>query len=1186
VTAPSIPGGPDAKARADAALALTKVEAIGEDSGLGAIVNLTDFRAQPAGGSGIFLIVPVSEGDPTVSLSQSAQVVLPLDKPAAGVGLWIKSTVSGYAITLGLTNAPLPPPNTPDIPLDLSGSGTVYGAPGSIFPLGIYLGPVAADTQFTIDVPDGLPVKIQTSESIVTPLSTTWTTGSSGAPYAPVGDAFPATTVLNKAGDGTWGYANGRVVANHGTYLKTDALGLDFPTDSDDALTQIPPSIRVGFKGIVPPDTISGTFVSLADYGVGNFTLAPDWTGTLIVSLGRQGASDMDYRGPAMTLDYGNEHFYEAEWINDASGGGGNLYFYIDGVLQGAAVPTEIKPRITPAMGLQCNASSDNTSNGIDNLAVTALSVGFGQPGTVYSYADVSDGPISAADLQKLVVDATTITTAQDTKTITYTEVGETEGYTLSVVVGEMDVPAGQAYKAVLEDWSTGTGVAHPNELVMTKVAAQNCRFEDTGLFSSQAAWTEVLPQGPVPTINGINYYCEGIRIGNYAQLQFGYDWSTDTMPNAPFGNPQGKETYMVPHKWLIYDKDGTLIGRVEKPNGEPMNAPSTKPVWEGQYDGRNVAMITADNPHYPHGTVRSGIIWRSHDPAEYTQRQIWNTVPTYDFRVPFASQNGFAVNGGDLRIYAGSVGSDGQSNGFANYRWMSWEPTTYQDIQNQAAASKNPWKVGLGNIPYSMPPNAGVWLKYTPWNSMGRSPITAPGGTRDDRQIMPEPVARYALDVTSTRPHDARPDKQIALDYLTGYVSDACHPVENGRFTPLFKGNPRRNITMRNHYYGPGEQSTPEAQAYYVQGGRVSEIAANVNPLRVNVPGGGAVATKPYFGTYETDESHAHQYPHWGSLMWQTPEFAMLGHKHWDQVRLYFNQIIASQYDPSAVAERGPAWKFFHAAIAWKTASANSTRLYTRDEILDYVTFDFEQFYDQWYASDPGVLNPPTNILNADGGIDYKLAMMAGFSRFGPVEYDDDQGLHSHDFFCGYWLQALHAATKIGFIDALRNSGSAKTVAVINWMLSMYRTRIVGLVNDGALLNPPQYAPYVTCYWTKAQIIAAGGDVSKLPQTVAQVSAAQPRLAPNWYRCYDQDGNIVSRDGQANDQILAGPAMLKDMGFTGVDLDQAVETAEARFQESYAREAALGADKAGDSWFIYHQCTNNRPFIPPAATA
>ncbi|WP_454884010.1 hypothetical protein [Sphingomonas oryzagri] len=1160
-------------------------------SGLGSIVNLTDFQAQPAGGSGVYLIVPVSQGDPGISLTQSSQVVVPLDKPNAGIGMWIKSTTSGYAITLGLTNAPLSQPGGGSTdPIDLSGSATVYGSPGTLFDLGIYLGPTANDTVFNIDVPSGLPLKIRNISPSSIPRDTTWLTNGAGAPYAATGDA--TTLPMNKLGTGTWDFQNGMVIANAGCFLSTDALGIDFGSSSDDATTQTPPRFRIGFKGIVPAGSGDGQMVLVYSYNIGELSLHPYWNGySLRATVSRNGSSEDIISDNIVDADgndargFGEEHFYEVEWINDSGGAGGTVRFYMDGVQVGSDKATERKLRISTDMSVETNALGTNTSGSMDNLAISELSFAYDQPTTVDSFTDVTTGTIIASDLQKLCIDATHIFSEQAAQLLTYTKQGEADGYGLSIVLGEMDIPAGQAYKVVLEDWTSGSGVPHANELVMTKVARQLCRFEDDTLFSSQAAWTEVLPQGDVPSINGIKYYCEGIKMGNYTQYQFAYDWDPAVMPNVPFGDPTGNggfETYMVAHKWMIYDKSGTLLYRVEKPNGEPLNSSSTKPVWEGTYDGRSVPMITADNRHYPHGTVRSGVIWRSADPVEYNQSFIWNNVPTYDARVPFASQLGYSTNGFDLRFAAGFSG-EAQMNGWANYRRAPWDETmVYNDAESIGANSLNPWTIGTNAD--AIRPLTGSWLKYTPFHSQGRSPITGPGGTRDDRQIMPEPVALYAKDVSGTRPHDNRPLKQIALHYLTGYVSDAVHAVENGRLTPLYKNNPRRVITMRNHYYGPGEASTPASQAYYIQSGRISEIQSSLNPLRVHVPANGKDAKKPYFGTFATDDSHAHQYPHWGSLMWQTPEFAMLGQRHWDQVRMYTNgTIIASQWDPSNVAERGPAWSFFHAAIAWKTASANSGRLYGRSEIMDFITYDFETFYDQWYASTPGVLNPPTNLLNDQGQVDYKLAMLAGFSRFGPVEYDDDQGVHSHDFFCGYWLQALHAAYRIGFIDALRNSGSPKTVAVINWLMSFHRKRIIPRINDAYLVNPVNGVDYVSTWWTMDQIIAAGGDVSKLPQNMVDAMNALPLKSPTWDTFYAPDGTTIqTRDGQANDQLLAGPAMLKDMGVTGDDVDAAIVTAEQRFQEKLQSEIAKGHDAAGQDWFIYHQATNNRPYNYP----
>lgn len=1136
------------------------------DAGFGAIVNFTEYTGQPAGGSGVYMIVPVAQGEPGITLTQSAKVVLPKDKANAGIGMWVMNTASGYAITLGLTNAPEPQPDVPTEPVDLSGTSVLYGTPGTIIPLGITVG--GSSATFTVDRPEDLPIAVERRTDIVVPSKSQWRLGASGAPYAVTGDAVSKTAVLNKGGSG-FDFRNGNVVIFKNSNLFSEALAFDFKTTNKDENTQTPATFRIGFKGVIPVGTGEAYMVNVTEYATGGVAFGTHWSnGALVLNLYRPGGGEGVISPELPQRVLGTNQLYEAEWIDNVGGKGGTVQFFIDGAAVTEKIVTEAKPRIAPAAALEINAQSGNGANGADGVEIEYIVLSAGKPGIATSYESVTDGPISRSDLEALVVDARDIFSNQSARHLTYTANG-TQKYDIEIIVGEMDLPAGRAYKAVLEDWSTGSAVEHPNHLVMTKPAAQNCKFEDANLYGSQATWTEVLPQGPVPSINGINYYCEGIRIGNYVQFQFGYDWNEATMPSNPFGDPTSKESYMVPHKWKIYDKAGTLIARVEKPNGEPLNAPSTGPVWEGETDGRGIGKITAANPYYPHGTVRSGVIWRSSDPVQYSQRQVWDTVPVYDMRVPFACSTGYSVNGGDMRLFG-----PGQVNGFGNYRVMSWEATTYVEIQAQAYATKNPWKNSIYN-PAGATPNAGLWLKYTPFNTMGRSPITGPGGARDDRQCMAEMVAAYARDITSKRPHDERPMKDIALDYLTGYVSDPFHAFEKGRNRPLFKGNPRRNITARNHYYGVGERTTPANQAYYVQGGRPFEFAKSDTPLRVNVPGSGTAPNKPIFGTNQIDEAHAHQFPHWGSMLFQTPEFAFLGHKFYDQAKLYNNIILGAQYSATEFYERGAAWKFLHAALAWKTASSNSQRLYSRAEIMDFMTVDFEYFYDTWYATDPGFLYPPANIM-VGGEINGGYAAFAGAARFGPVNYVEDfGGVHCHDFYSGYWLSALHVAERIGFNDALRDA-SPKVKAVIDWLLACHRKRMVGRLADQGTISGYNGSDYLTAYWTPDEIRAVNGDVSRLPQTVAEVAAKRP--APAW----DQtDSGGGSRDGQATDQLLAGPALLKDMGMSGADLDKAVTVAEQRFQSKLASETARGSGAAGETWFKYHQFTNNRPIRP-----
>lgn len=1137
----------------------------GSQVGLGAVVNIKEVAPIPPGASGYQLIVPVTVGDPPMNLTQTAQVIIPTDKPDSGIAIWAKSTTSGLAVVLGLVNAPIPLPPGSDEELDLSGSGTVYGDPGTIFPLGIYL--AGSTANFTLTAPSGFPLRIERRNDITVPVASGWTITNAGSPWPVSGDAVGASNVLYKrvygSTDGS-AMSNGRLRLMKGVYLITDPLGLTFKQTTDDGTTQAPPSIRMTFNGVVNEEY--PILATMYDYNVGKFELRRHWAGssTLVVTIGRGNSETQIISADDPAFAAGSLKSWSVEFIDNVAGPGGTIRFYNDGIQIGPDQTSEVKLRVTPAMCLECNSTGNNTSDSQNNLEVASLNVAYGRPDVQSSYDVAASGPISAADLQMLCVDARGYSTPQAPVSVRYQAAGQ-DPYDLEVVVGDMIVPSGRAYKVVLEDWSSGEGVAHPNELIMTRPAAQNCRFEDASLYGAQAPWTEVLPKGAVPNIGGINYYCEGIRMGTYVQFQLGYDWDTTTMPSNPFGDPQGKNSYMVPHKWLIYDNAGSLLGRIEQPNGQPLNTTASPVSWSGTLDGRANPMVTAANKWYPKGTVRSGIIWRSHaEPPAYSQQDIWNRVPTYDVAVPFGSQGAASVNGGDLR-----AGTGEQLNGFANYRWMPWESSTYTDLITAGQHTLNPWK--FGSDQNGMVPNANVWLRYTPFNQMGRSPITGPGGVRDDRQIMAEPVARYARDVTIKRPHDNRDMKQIALDYLTGYASDPFQCFENGRLTPLFKGDARRNITLRNHYYGSGESGTPNERAYYIQGGRPYEFVTANNPLRVQVPYGGSASDKPYFGTNQIDQDHAHQFPHWGSLMWQSPEFAMLGHKFGDQARLYLPWILNNAWgEAGEFASRGAAWKYMHAALAWKTGSSNSSRLYSRAEILDWVVFDFESFFDAFWDSTPGFLNPPANI--SGGG---NNAIFAGAQRFGPCLWSDEYGLWQHDFMIGYWMSALHAAEKLGFNQALRDA-SAKAKAVVDWLITMHQKRITGRLNGGMQVNSVDIE-YTMPLWTPQMIATAGGNVSVLPQTYAAVATAQGSdRAPSW-----DAWSGGSRDGQAMDQLLAGPSLLRDMGRTDGDLITAETTALAYRQSKIDSETAKGAQAAGSGWFYYHQTTNNPPRKP-----
>lgn len=1136
----------------------------------GNLVDWSQIAARPINSALGGIIVPTVAGEPTVQFTQQAELIIPWDAQNVGIGAYLKSTVSNGVLVVGLTNLPLPQPENPGEDIDLSGSATFYAPLDSITPLGIDLNGSTASFTLSRNFTDAeLKIRRKIDTPIVTPTASQWVTGASGSPYPVTGNAVASTMTLSKRGTGTSSYANGRITLNKNAYLITPKLNIELPSSSDTLTTQTPPWAMLEFKGITPQGgAIMG---KLEEYNDGGMWHQKHWNNKSIeFGYGRQGASGQSIVSDEIRDLFDTDDLIQTRWDNDPDGPGGTVTFYVNGEQYGQPKATTGKPRISPIADFQINASVENTANSVDGLVIEYVGIQIGKPDYSTTYNTIADGTVSLDDLQNLVVDASGVTSQQPERVLSYTANGS-EQFDLTIVVGEMVLPAGRPYKAVLMDFSTGEGVPHPDELVMTKPYAQNCRFEDSTYYGAQGSWTEVGPQGEVPIIDGIRYGCEGIRQGNYVMFQFVYSSDVST---SPFGDPSGLNTYMRPHKWYIYDNEGTLLQRVELPNGEPLNTTSMKPIWEGQFDGRNVPQITSSNRWYPHGTVRSSVVYRNGNPPAYDQQFIYDHLPVYDQRVPFASHTNASVNGYDLRIYAGPHGGEGQSNGFANWKAMPWNwgVYNYQTIQDWGAASQDPYKNLYSGI--AMTPNVALWLKYTPFNTMGRCPIVGPGGTRDDRQTIAEPVAQYMRDVTKTRAIDGTPLADIALSYLTGYASDPFNWVVNGKITPLYKNNARKNIGTRSHYYGYGDAARPAEQSVYYQVGRLYEWTTGINPLRCKVPGSGATADKPYFGGFEIDSLHAHQFPHIGSLLWQTPEFAMFGVNFSDACRMYGNDILGGW--ASSISAREQAWTFLHAVYQWKTASSNSTRLYSRAEIMDWVVFDFEKFYDNFYASTPGFLNPPS-MLNSGGGFSGDNAVFAGAARFGPCYYTDGTGLELSEFQAGYWLSALHIAHKLGFLDALSEQ-SAKCAAIVNWLKIIHRKRVVNRMNDGLLMNMAG-SDYQVLYWSTDDILEAGYDVSALPQNLAQV-IAKHGAAPSW-DVFTVDGATYSRDGQANDANLAAAALLLDMGLSGADLEQAAATAEQLFQEKLAQEEARGYALAGSEWFRYHQTTNNRPYKP-----
>ncbi len=1038
----------------------------------------------------------------------------------------------------------------------------IYGDPGSVIPLNLSAG----SGDYQLSVPDGLPLAREVATVSTRAVRVDWSFAGPSTMAIGQGDALSGRIPLVASGPAVSGPAGIRL--NKDSSLHSKPLGLDFPSSGDRLSSQAPSRLRCSFRGIVP--RADGALLCyLMDWGVGAVLLTTRYGSDQLEALiTRDDAAEGGFFSTVMRKP-GTEQLLELEWRNAPGKPGGFLSFFIDGKPAGGPFPTKIKPRLTPAMDLWVNAVLGNARQAADGMVVKQITLSFDRPVTNLSYPSVSTGPFKGLDLPKLVVDARAVAQPQPPRTLAWRAPDGSVG-TIDITIGSLEVPAGAAYKAVLEDWSSGRAVDHPNALVMTRPAAQNCRFEDATLGAAMPAWIECLPQGPVPVIGGIAYRCEAIRSGDYVQFQFGYDWDDSVMPDNPFGDPSGRNAYMVPHKWRIVDRDDRVIATVERPDGGPLNGLDIPRHFGGPSDGRGCAMTSKEHRWYPHGTVRSGIIWRSRDPGSHDQGLIRASVPLLDLSIPFGSHLDYSVNGYDLRIFSGGAGNEGQANGFGNIRVIPWKQSDYRTMVGRTGRTRDPYP-SLLYTANSMAANAALWLEYTPFNIQGRSPVTGSGGIRDDRQIISEPIVWHMNLPNGLRPHDGTPWRSIALDYLTGYVSDAVHAFEKGRNVPLFKGNARRPIKLRNHYYGPGDQGLPASQAWYQQGGRVAGWLQGVNPLRVSVPYAGDAPDRPYFGTFQVDKLHGHQFPGWGSILFRTPEFAFLGHRFWDQNRLYSNDIIGDQW-LALWSSREGAWAYMHAALAWKTASAGSTRLYSRKEVLDFATFDFEAFHDRYYASTPGFLNPPDNLM-PEGRVDMRLAVFAAAPHFGIVNQEEDRLLHQHEFGIGYWLTALAAGEKMGFNAALREA-SPKVRTIVDWLIRMHRIRVVGRINEGALHPPLGGTDYMLGIWSADHVRAVGGDVSRLPRSYRDLAGLWGQ-APSW-DVFIGDQGPIRRDGQSMDQLIAAPSWLRYLlGQEGEDIVAAQKTANGWREQKKAEELKRG-EMAGEGWFHFLQASNN----------
>jgi len=411
-----------------------------------------------------------------------------------------------------------------------------------------------------------------------------------------------------------------------------------------------------------------------------------------------------------------------------------------------------------------------------------------------------------------------------------------------------------------------------------------------------------------------------------------------------------------------------------------------------------------------------------------------------------------------------------------------------------------------------------------------------------------------YMKDVHGVRPHDARSMEEIVLNYLTTYAADPYHCLEKGRAVPLFKGDPTRPLLMKRHYYGPGP-TWPENQSYYAMGNQETGFKTVYKPATVAVPAYGSAPDKPYFGFNCIDAAHAQQHHGaYGSFLFRTPEFAMLMHKLADQGRLYLqNSVISRAVD--ALGIRDNAWAFHNAALQFATGSARSSRLYSREEMVEFVAKDFEKFHVAHFEGTYGFHNPPPFVSTKNE----KTYLCV--NRFGAGMVTTGGSWQQHDFFSNYWIHALGVGEMFGFNNALRGY-STKAQVVLDWLIDAHWKRIKGRLLDAPRLAVDGYNCWIIM---NADFTAVSGDAEALPKTYADLIAKWGQ-SPDWKT--ETTSGTGKRDGTWWAQMMSAPSWFKyALGRSGPEYDAADLVGRTEMQARI--DEAMATSNPTSYWFL-----------------
>lgn len=684
-------------------------------------------------------------------------------------------------------------------------------------------------------------------------------------------------------------------------------------------------------------------------------------------------------------------------------------------------------------------------------------------------------------------------------------------------------------------------------------------------------------------------------------------DWSTypamgdGTSTIYDRKNPR-HSTYVVPGRFRFLNDQRIEVGKVEWPNGRPINDPSApqdelydpatgthaavEPIYasggaQNGFRGLGPSFSTSDPGAaiYPHWNIAEPIFWENEVPA-YMGKGIFAGVEA-DAMVPYMAKNQIGFNPLNQLL-----SPDSQTDNLYN-PWVNGPlPLTREDHDRM-----------LPIDPYAVTPNISSrpWVpwstgfEYFPGNPGGQDIYPGPGGMREDRAAIAMRITRLITEPNGVRLEGEVPHQTWAWNWCKNYANLARTFVRDRNLGSIDK-NESLNGDWKQHggYYGAGVAPTSTKIDYVAMGNGAHKRRLGYTPgmtaeTWINVTNCTDSTGRHPYG-YQLPESAHHGYSAAAQalLAFKDARFAVLQRFYFDTAQM--SRLGGSRPTTDATSYYGQrihAWRWSDYFWTWYS-SAEHPLSYTPKQMEDRFLIELEKINAEVYQ--PAFVN--------NGGAGDNTLFAQGVRRFG-------QGLNIVEEPGGTYGARENGGNKFWYLGLpvmmMKTSGmwdvmKAKSPGAANAMNCVIHSLATGSINwiNGTDTKWSRYSDANFSntgghFWTSSPNLGATITPANLATSWSTVGALlpDPGLADYWH---DSTGTYIGYEDPPLHNRAQWPSIHKlffetEYPWAGLD------TALAKFKQHYADRNAFAltyespASQRSHNW-VYRLASNG--FVKP----